>query len=227
MGHFLLDFAFLLVFALFILLYAKRGLIKSAIHFFKTLLAIVAAYLFGGKLGALLCNGFVGNGVRGFVYDKIQAMYASAAGNLSAEEILQAFPSFLRTESVRAALAAGEGSGEMAVQSATDAISTPIASAISNVLGYIGVFLIALAVLWIVAAILTKIVEKITILDLVNTILGGVFGFVMALVILFAVASVIKLFWAQSPLYADSLLVKLLGESALLEKIKIFNLGAL
>ena len=58
-------------------------------HFFKTLLAFIAAYLLGGKLGAFLCDKWIGGVVRNFVYDKIQAIYAGSSGNLSAEEILE------------------------------------------------------------------------------------------------------------------------------------------
>ncbi|MBR3894741.1 MAG: CvpA family protein [Clostridia bacterium] len=226
MGHVFFDVVFLLVFVLFVFLYARRGLIKSVVHFFKTLLAFVAAFLFGGAVGGFLCDAFVGSAVNRFVYDKIQSMYAGTAG-LSAEEILEAFPAFLRTESVREALVACEGSGETMIQSAADAVSAPIATAISNVVGYIAVFVIALIVFWIGAAILTKIVERISILGRLNTVLGALFGFLIALVVLFTAASVLKLFFGGSSVYEDSVIVRLLGDSSLLEAIKIFDLGSL
>lgn len=227
MGHVLLDLAFLLVCVFFVFLYAKRGLIKSLVHFFKTLLAFVIAFLLGDKLGAVLCDKWIGGAVNNFVYGKIQALYANASDGLSADAMLKEFPSFLRTESMQQTLSGMEGSGDAMVQSATDAISAPIATAISNVLGYVAVFLLALVFLWIAAALLTKIVERITILGTLNTVLGGIFGFVIAILILFAVSSVIRLFFGGSPIYGDSVFVKLLGDSALLEKIKIFDLGAL
>jgi len=227
MGHIFWDVVFLVVFVLFVFLYAKRGLIKSIVHFFKTLLAFVAAFLFGGAVGDFLREAFIGNAVNRFVYDKIHSMYESTTAGLSAEEILEAFPAFLRTDSVREALIACEGSGEAMIQSAADAVSNPIATAISNVLGYIGVFLVALIAFWIVAVILTKIIEKISVLGFLNTVLGGVFGCLIALVVLFVAASVIKLFFGGSSVYEDSVFVKLLGNSSLFEALKIFNLGSL
>ena len=59
MGHIIFDVVFLLIGVGLILACAKRGFLRSVIHFFKTLLAFVAAYFFGSRLGGFLCDHFI------------------------------------------------------------------------------------------------------------------------------------------------------------------------
>ncbi|MBQ7347893.1 MAG: CvpA family protein [Clostridia bacterium] len=226
MGHMIADVIFLLVGIALIFACAKRGFLKSVVHFLKTILALVAAYFFGTKLGAFLCDKFIGGAVRDFVYDKLHTMYKNAAENFNAESIFTELPAFLKTEEIKAGITAAEGSGEQLVTSVTDSIASPIATVISNIFGYIGVFLITLVVLWIGAILLDKLIDHIGILDRLNTVLGAVLGFLIAIVLLFVAASVIKFFWAESAIYADSVIVKFFGESSLLEKIKFLDVRA-
>ena len=221
----LLDAAFLIVGISLVFAYARRGLIKSVLHFFKTILAFVAAYLFGGKLAQVLCDNWLGGVVRGFIYDKINGVYQSAAESFNADAVIASLPDFLMTEEMRANLAAAEGSGEQLVNAMTDSISTPIASLFSNILGYVGVFLIALVVLWIAAGILSTICDKLPIIGTLNTVLGALLGLLIALMVLFAASSLIRQFFAQSPIYTKTFIVKLFGESSLLNVLTFLNLG--
>ena len=118
-----------------------------------------------------------------------------------------------------------EGSGEQFVSSAADSIATPVATVFSNILGYIGVFLIALIALWIAAILLNKIIEQVGILDRINTLLGAILGLFIAMILLLVVSSIVKFFWGAEPIYTDSLLVKLFGNSPLSEKIKFLNVA--
>ncbi|MBE6552719.1 MAG: CvpA family protein [Ruminococcaceae bacterium] len=224
-GHLLFDAAFVIVGLGFIFAYAKRGFLKSILHFFKTILAFVIAYFFGGKLAKVLCDNWIGGAVRDFIYNKINGIYQGAAESFDADAVISSLPDFLMTEEMQANLAAAEGSGETLVNSMTDALSMPIASLISNILGYVGVFLIALIGLWIVAGILDKIVSHLPLLGSINTILGALLGLVIALAVLFAASSLIKQFFAESPIYTQTVIVKLFGESSMLEFLSFLNLG--
>ncbi len=225
MGHILFDIAFVLVGLGFIFAYARRGFLKSIIHFFKTILAFVFAYFLGGALAKVLCDNWIGGAVRDFIYNKINGLYQGAGESFDADAVISSLPEFLMTEEMQASLAAAEGSGEALVNSMTDAVSMPIASLISNVLGYIGVFVIALIGLWIVAGILDKIVSHIPLLGSLNALLGALLGLVIALTVLFAVSSLIKQFFADSPIYTQTVIVKLFGESSILEFLSFLNLG--
>ena len=225
MGHIIADVLFLLVGVGLVLVCAKRGFLKSAIHFLKTILAFVFAYLFGSKLGQFLCDKFIGAAVRDWVYGKLEGLYSQAASSVNAESIAAEFPEFLLSDEVKANLSAAEGSGEQMLNSMTDSIATPAATVISNIIGYIGVFLISLVVLWIGAIVLTKLVERISLLHRLNTALGALLGLLIAVTLLFVAASVIKFISAESALYTESVVVKFFGEAVLLEKLKFLNIG--
>ena len=227
MGHLIADILFIVVGVLLILICAKRGFLKSVIHFFKTILAFVFAYLFGSKLGKLICDKWVADPVREWVHGKVEGMYSSAAESLDVEAVTAAFPNFAMNDEVKASLQGLNGSGEELINNATEAIAGPAATVISNVIGYVSVFLISLVLLWIAAAILTKIVEHIGFLNTINTVLGGVLGLLIALTVLFVAASAIKLLAGSSPLYLDSAVVKFFGDSKLLESLKFLNFTTL
>lgn len=227
MGHLIADIVFLVVGVGLILVCAKRGLIKSAIHFGKTLLAFVFAYLFGSKLGQFVCDKWISAPVHDWVRGKLEGLYQQTSDGLNAEKITEAFPDFVMTDEVRASLQNASGSGEQLVEDMTSKIATPAANVISNIIGYLGVFLISLVLLWVVAAVLTKLIEHIGILNTLNTVLGGVLGLLIALILLFVAASVIRFLFAESPFYTDSVIVKFFGESKLLEGMKFLNFGKL
>ena len=227
MGYVIADILFLVVGVGLVLVCAKRGFLKSAIHFLKTVLAFVFAYLFGSKFGQFLCDKFIAAPVREWVYGKLEGLYAQAASSVNAEAIASEFPDFLLSEEIKANLSAAEGSGEELINTMTDSIAMPAATVISNILGYIGVFVISLVLLWVAAIILTKLVERIAFLHRINTALGALLGLLIAVTLLFVAASVIKFVSAESSFYTQSVIVKFFGESALLEKLKFLNIGNL
>ena len=59
MSHFVLDGIFVVVGILIVVLCAKRGFFKTLMGFLRLLLAIAAAYLFGGKVAAFLAEKFM------------------------------------------------------------------------------------------------------------------------------------------------------------------------
>ncbi len=226
MGY-IIDFIFILVGLALILACAKRGLIKSAIHFCKTILAFVFAYLFGSKLGQLVCEKWILSPVRDWVYGKLEGLYAQAADGVSVESIASAFPDFVISDEVKASLQNANGSGEVLLNDMTDAIATPAATVISNVIGYVGVFLISIVLLSLAALLLTKLVEHISFLNTVNTVLGGVLGLLIALTLLFVAASAIKFVAGSTAWYTNSVIVKAFGDSKLLEGLKFLNIQEL
>ena len=72
MGHILADIIFLIFGIAIILICAKRGFLKSVIHFFKTILAFVIAYFLESRLAQFLCDNWIGGAVRNFIFDKIK-----------------------------------------------------------------------------------------------------------------------------------------------------------
>lgn len=219
----IVDILFLLLTAVITFSCAKRGFIKSVVHFLKTILSFVFAYLFGGQLGIFLHDKFIAAPIREAVFEKINGLYTSATAGFSAEKVMEELPSFMMTEEIKAKLMAAEGTGEQLVNTMTDSVATPVATALSNVLGYIGVFVISMLALWLVAALVTKLIEHNRSLGVVNRILGIALGLLISLTVLSVAASVLKFFFAGDSLYANSVIVKALGDSALLDYIKFLD----
>lgn len=223
-----LDIVFALIGIIFIAVGIKKGFIKSLIQSAKLLLAIVAAYFLGSQVGLILKDKFIFKPVYDFVFDKVNGLYLDATSSLNPEEVIASFPKFLMNDELKNQItnATSEESGTALVESVSTSIADPVSGFVSNLLGYVLVFVVALIVLSIVAWLLTKITDKIGFLGTVNRILGGVWGALMGAIVLFMIASVIKLIGAGDPLYTDTVIVKFFGDSALLEAIKILNIGA-
>ena len=222
-----LDILFLIATAVMVIVCVKRGFLKSVIHFLKTILAFVAAYLLGAPVGRFLCEKIFLPSVRGSVYEKVHSMYSEMTAGFEPQKIIDAMPSFTMTEDVKQKLLSAEGAGEELVNTVTDSIATPIATAVSNVVAYIGVFVVAFIGFWLLAIVLTKMIENISLLDKANKILGGLLGLLIALTSLTVIASLLKLFWANEPIYADTVFVKFLGDSALLKVFKFLDITSL
>ncbi len=226
-SHIVVDIILAVIAVLFILIYAKRGFLKSLLHSLKNIFAFVAAYFFGGKLAAIFADAFLGTAVREAVFKKVSSLYADASNSLNMDEVTKSFPSFIMTDDVKAKLNAAEGTGDPLVNSVTDTIATPITTVISNVLGYIAVFIVALIVLSIVVAILNRIISHIAIFRFANTLLGALLGVVIAMLVLFIISSVIKFFAGDSDLYLNSAILKFFGDFKLPEALNFLDLHSL
>ena len=221
------DIVLLGIALLFILIYAKRGFLKSLIHSFKLILSLAFAYLFGGRMAEFISENFVFTPVRESVFKKVDSIYQSTAGSVHTDQLTASFPDFILTEDVKAQISAAEGSGEQLVNTITDSIASPVATAISTAIGYVLVFVLSLIGLWIVASILDKILEKITILRVANTILGAVLGLLAFIILMFALGSIIKIFCSDTDFYVDSALLKFFGDSSALQYLKFLDIGNL
>ncbi len=225
MSHVIVDIVLIAVGLLIVLLYARRGFLKSLIHSMKTVLAFVIAYFLGGKLATLLADAFVSSAVRESVYKKVSSLYAS--GVAGADELGASFPSFMINEDVRARLDAATGSGEEWINTVTDAIAAPMTDVISTVIGYIAVFVISLIGLWILAAVLNRVIEYIAVLNFANILLGGILGLLLALALLFVVGSTVKFFAADTAFYAESTVLKFFGDFELPDALQFLDISRL
>lgn len=223
----ILDLAFVLITLFMAIAGAKRGLIKSIIHSAKWLLGLVFAYFFGGRLGSYIGTTFLEKPIYNIVYQKLDALYHENTAAFNVEEILEKLPKFLLGEELQARLQAIQGSGEELVASLSAELSLPISNFFSNILGYVCVFFMTVFGLWLISKLLTGIIDKIRFLSFTNRLLGAAWGILAAVPILFALASVIKLFFEETPAYCESVIAKFFGESSIFELLHIFNVGSL
>ena len=179
------DILFVLIAVIFIAVGVKRGFIKSLIQSAKFLLALLIAYFVGPMAGQFIKDRIVFQPVYNWLTDK----------GVGAVEKL---PDFLRPD----AATVGEGVLPFAES---------VATIISNLVGYVVVFVVSLILLTIVGWLLTKIADKIALLGTANRILGGLFGTVMGLIVLTIIACIIKFLDAKDVIYSQTVIVEFLG----------------
>ncbi len=221
------DIAFLLIAAIFIIMGCVRGFIKSLIRSAKFILAIVIAYFLGSYMGLFFKDTFVGNMVYTPVHDWIDSTYQGATAGIDVEKLLEQIPPFAMTDELRATVtdAVANHSGEEFVNTVSRAVADPISTAISNLLGYVAVFLLALIGLSVLAWLLTKLADRLVFLGVANRILGGVWGALTAAIMLLVIASVLKAFFGSDPLYLDTVIVRFFGDSGALNALGFLNIG--
>ena len=223
----ILDLVFVIIALVMAIIGAKRGFVQSVIHSAKWLLGLIIAYFFGGRLGSLIHTALLEKPVYQFVHQKVESIYLENTAAFNTGSVMETVPKFLLGEELQGRLDALEGSGEELVAALSNEIALPISKFLANVLGYIGVFLIAVFGLWLISKVITGIVDKITVLSVVNRFLGAAWGLLVSLPMLLSLASVIKLFAGSTPAYLDSVIVKAFGESSILDLWRVFNVGGL
>ena len=220
------DIVFLTVGVAFVILGAMRGFLQTVIHFFKYILAFVLARLFGSMLGTLLGDLFIASPVKEFVYNRFYGMYLESPGAFTAEKAIESLPSFLVTDTVREGIYAAQGSGESLLRDMTDAVAAPIISVFSNILGYILAFILALVVLWLIAKIVTGLIDNLHLFGKMNRFLGFLLGLAMGLTFMFAVSSVVRFFFADTDFYQNTAIIKCFGDSSALRFLSFLDIGA-
>ena len=187
------DIVFVLIATIFVVVGVRRGFIQSLIQSAKFLLAIIVTTFVAPFVSTFLYDTFIFQAV----YDWLSDVGVNVANSI--------LPAFLRPDSSAIENSVGEG-----VLPYAEFVS----NAASNIIGYIVTFVLALILLTVLAWLLTAITDKINFLGTANRILGGVFGFLMGAVVLFIIAIIVKVIDVKELIYADTAIVKFLGNLA-------------
>lgn len=206
----LADILFVLVFFVFIAFGFNRGFIKSFVRSFSLLLSVAAAVLFGGILSDVLGDLFVDRWVYQGIFGTVEHVLSENEGGADLQAFFARIPNFLIGEGRRAELLAllENGAKERVTAHLSLALSRPVASVLSAVLGYGAVFFLSAFLLRLFARGGTALVEKIAPLGALNRFLGGVWGALAGSVCLLIVAFFIKLLVRDAEWYASSVIVK-------------------
>ena len=197
----LLDVVSVVILVVCIWSAARRGFVKTIIGFVGTLLAVAAAAIFGPAAASVIRVRLVGPFFERTVGDYLMT-YMSGVGE-SAEAFAEQFnqllaempevlEAYLRRfsvspEEVRQSFEAS--SLESAKDAAVSAISTPLSQAVSNVLGFLLVFVAALLLIKLLTVMLDT-AAKLPLLRSVNKGLGVALGAVQGVLIVLVFAGV-------------------------------------
>ena len=216
------DISFLAILLVFICVGVYRGFIKSFVRSARLILSALAAYAFGGAVGDAIKSFFLGDWIYDGVYGMTKEMIGDAATEMSAEKLLSSFPQFLIGDSVqeRVEHAFSEYSGERLVSSVASAISEPFSSLLAGILGYARVFFLCLFLLRVFAWVFTEWADRISILGFFNRLLGGAWGALVGSLALLAASAVILIFFTDSEVYTETVVVRWFCDSPLLYFLK-------
>lgn len=197
MDH-ILDLVFILLIAVFVLVYWKRGFIQALFGALTTVSSLILAFLFGPKLGDLLCERFffeklstrINGVITPIITDTVDGLNLNRFMNEASEGIGK-FSDYIEKYGVSlSSLKEKFGSvtvgTEEDIRALADAIAKPAATTISRILGCVIVFVGALIVLWIAKFLLSAIFE-LPGLKQINEAFGALLGAVSGIAIVWLV----------------------------------------
>ena len=228
MTAYIFDIAYLAIALITIIVFAKRGFVESVFKYGKTLFAGIIAYAFGPVISNLVYENYVYNRIFPWVSGKVSALIGSAAEKVDVDALIDNLPfvvkQFVNPEDIKNIYGETLSNIELSAQSFSSSVSEPLSRVISNMIGYVLVFLAAVLVLVIVGKLLS-LIFKLPVLKTVNSVLGLLLGiaasFLLLAAITYAVSVVIGFF-------GDTLSLQTMAESSklfgLFDKIHFFEL---
>ena len=97
---------------------------------------------------------------------------------------------------------------------------------IRTAVGYVVAFVVALLVLSIVVFFLNKLISQVKLLKSLNGFLGTLLGILVAFAFLLVITSIFRTFFAGEAIYEETVVLKWIGESGLLETFKFFDVAS-
>lgn len=191
----ILDIALIALYLIIVLIYVKRGFVKSIWGLVRLVVSVIAAYMFGGLLGEWMNETFILSAITKTTYNTLNPMLVRNNGAANISELFSVFPEGFKSVIERCGadlevLAKKFGdvtrATEADVMELSKKISEPISESISKAAGYVVVFVAAFVILIVVGKIIMLFAE-IPGIDKVNELLGGVLGVAAGLIYIWVV----------------------------------------
>ena len=184
---YLIDALYVLIAATVIIILTKKGFFESIFRFGRYIAAAVVAYCVGPIVSQFISSKWIYPGIFNVVSEKLRTFLEATAGALDLTAIIDALPFLVKRFIDPAALEAKYGAtvenfGVIADDFAAS-VATPISNVLSNLIAYVGVYFVALLVLWLVFKILNGVVKN-SGLKWINGLLGALLGVVTAVILL-------------------------------------------
>lgn len=177
----LIDILLIVIAVINVIVFTKRGFLQSVFKSGRKIIAVILAVLLGSTVGKFFYDLFVYNGIYGWIEPKVIA----CAGKI--EEL----PFIVRAFIPAGADAVG------APTRLSETLASSVAGVISDIIGYILVFIAALLLLKLIKP-LIDLITKIPIVHGVNAVLGFALGivasFFLLMLLTFLLGGAVKLF---------------------------------
>ena len=229
-----IDLVLVILTVTLVIRYTIKGAVKSIFSFVKTFLAIAVAYLFRNPVAKLINEMFMGNWVRGWVYD---SLYASARGGeikgINFVNVYEKTPKFFTNilskfdmdlSGFDEAISSLPQATDEQIGVLADNIGSSVSLLLSMILGMIVIFILSLLVLTFIINLFDK-VTRLPVLNFVNRILGAVIGLLIAAMVIWAVNGVITmLITFVGPMAPNTFNEDIINNSYILSMLKDTNL---
>ncbi len=199
-----LDISLVALIAVTVIVCWRKGFVRSVLGVGKTLICLLATYLLGESASAFVSELWITERVTQYVHERLLALFETGVESFDLSVVAQNIPEWVQTFLEKLGLNLTSIMGDVTTvdtegfQAFVQSLATPISKLISDIVGYTGVYLIALIVFSIVAYLLVKIAD-LPVIRKVDKALGCVLGVCAALLyasvytlLLFALCSLIE-----------------------------------
>lgn len=209
------DLILIAFFVVIVLIYMKKGFIKSVWGVVRAVASVAAAWLFGKQVGEWFYNQFIHNAISKATKDAIAPLVQKVNDSFNLSDLFSKIPDEFRTlversgadlSGLKSVFGKLTEASENQFDSLADKISEPIAHTVSNAVGYVLVFFIAF-ILMSIAFVVIDGISKLPLIKEVNKTLGAAFGAVCGIIYLWVICMVLSLFVESSAAGATGELV--------------------
>lgn len=229
--NYVLDLVLLLLFALIVFIYVKRGFLRSVIRVVEIVAAGVVTWLLGGRISQLYSNSAIAKSVSNGVKTGLEKLLTNNGTvekpSFDFASLFSSMPDGFRkmiessgisAESLSEKFGNITSATETDLSSLADRIAEPLTKTVASVLGYITVFVLSLIAFIIIGWLICKLVE-LPGLKQVDGILGGILGAFIGIVYIGIICLIIGLLVEKQLLgdYTDT--AKSIAENSLFLKL--------
>ncbi len=184
---FLMDAVLILFMIGIIILYAKRGAVKSVYGLLTTVVACLAAFFLGPVIGSSLIKPFLG-GTEDAVFDALMPIVESVEGAFDIGALFDSIPKEFSDliarcgadlDSLKESFGTITAGTEADVRELAQVIAGPVTEYVSKALGCVALYLIATIVMLILKGIILPVI-KLPLIKQADGLLGAVIGVISA-----------------------------------------------
>ena len=180
----ILDVLVIAIFIGTIIYYARKGFVKSVLGFGRTLISAILSWLLGPKLAAVIAEKVIGNAIAQKVYGLLTSAYDTSMETFDLSLLFEQAPEgFVKTverfggdfAELKTKYGDMTAATEDNLMELSRSIAAPITTILSNLFGYLLIFIAAYLLFIIFAGIISKIFE-LPLLRQINQFLGFLLG---------------------------------------------------
>lgn len=213
---YLVDAIYLLIAAIVVIIFAKRGFFESVFRFGRHIAAGLISYFVGPTVSGFISSKWIYDGIFNVVSRNVEMFLVNTAESFDLASLVDSLPFLVRQFVDPAVLEEKYGAvidnfGTVADDFAAS-VATPLASILSNLIAYVAVYFAAMLLLWVVFKVLNGIF-KLPILNVINSVLGAILGVVTAILLLAVLTWILS--FMSGVIGFDSPFSQYVGESRL------------